>query len=171
MTDRLGRRASWSTALVAAPGTAVLFGLATSWAISASPQQAQPVVAQPAPAPSTQSDHRIGALQSSISANQRTLATLQQQLAELRRQLATPTRPASSAGRTSGGTIAGSSQPVTAGPGGGNGSAGSPTQVAQPPVSQPPVAAPSSAPPPPPPPSSAPAPPVQTSTGASGKKP
>lgn len=178
MTDRLGRRASWSTALVAAPGTAALFGLATSWAISTSPQQAQPVAAQPAPVLSAQSDHRIGALQRSISANQRTLATLQRQLAELRRQLAAPTRPAGaagqagSAGSTGSGPIAGSSQPVAAGPVRvGNGSAGSPAPVAAPPVTQPPVAAPSAAPPPPPAPSSAPAPPVQTSTGASGKKP
>jgi hypothetical protein len=151
MAERLGRRARWTAALVAAPGAAALFGTATSWALHAAPDTAS---TPPPPEQHTRqpADPAVVGAQRSAAANRQQLQKLEKQLARLRTQVAalgtSPTTPP-------GGASAGAAS-------------GPPAGTAAPPAPSPAASNPPArtypAPPPPPP---AP-PPVQTSTGASG---
>jgi ribosomal protein L29 len=106
MTEPLGRRATWRSALVLAPGAAALLGGAVWWAAAAVPTTAtapQPApTTQPATAPPTTAQVRTvpdplarslaAQIRSADRHNQRLaqrLSSLQRQLARLRHQAAT----------------------------------------------------------------------------------
>jgi hypothetical protein len=151
MTEGLGRRARWTSMLLAVPGAAALFGAATSWALHAAPSNGT-LTPSPTPTRTQQpADGGVLAAQHSATANRQELSRLERQLARLRAQVAalgasTPAGPTVQRGTLSA-TSTGPAAPTT-----------------QPPA---PIATASASAPAAPPTTSAP-PPAQTSTGASG---
>jgi hypothetical protein len=149
MTEGLGRRARWTSMLVAVPGAAAVFGAATSWALHAAPSNGTPAPS-PTPTPTRVQQPVNAALlaaQHSAADNRQELSRLGRQLARLRAQVT---------------ALDGSTHP--AGPT--VGSTGPAARTAQPPAPSPTSTASPSAPAAPP--RTSTPPPVQTSTGASG---
>lgn len=146
MTERRGRRARWTVALVVAPAAAGIFGAATSWASHASPVTAAepaPVVRVAAPAVVAEPSPELIALRRTLTANRRQLLEVQSRLVHLRTQLKALGAPVGAVSGPAG---------VPAGAGSGS-SGGVPVPAPQPVVAPPPAP-----------------PPVQAKTGSSGAK-
>jgi len=178
MTERLGRRARWTTALVVAPGAAAVFGASVAWAAHVVPATA----AKPAPvrivaAPKPAASVRITTLRRELDAHRRHTADMQRELVALEHRLTklraarAGLEAAAKAGAAASTTWTGGTSGVSNSGSGNYGSSGTTTsggtqQQAAPPAAAPPAAAPPAAAPPPPPPP--PPPPVVTTTKASG---
>ena len=152
MAEDLGRRARWTSMLVAVPGAAALLGAATSWAVHAEPSKATPTPAPTAARTQRTADAAVLAAQHSAAANRQELSRLERQLARLRAQVAalgtsSPTTPR-------GASTTGARNTPSTGP--------TARTAQQLPTAS---AAPSA---PAPPRTTSDPPPVQTSTGASG---
>ena len=88
MAELLGRRARWTAALVAIPGAAALFGVATSWAVHTTPAT---TTTNPPTSPAQSSarppDPALAGAQREAAANRRELSALEKQLAIETRRL------------------------------------------------------------------------------------
>ena len=178
MTERTGRRARWTAAVVVAPGAAALFSGAVSWASHTVPA-AQPATPTTAGKPATrvasaQEIRQRAALEKAAGGRAKRAAALRAQLKRLQKQLAAGAGRAGTPGGAASGVPAGSGGGTANSSGASGGSAGSTLPVgssgtgggsaAQPAGGVAPVAAPPAAAPPP----AAPQPPpVQATTGAS----
>ena len=164
MTERPGRRASWTAALVVAPSAAALFGASTAWALHRTPAPAaaavRPVAAPPRPSP-TRTSPVVRALQRTAAYNNQQLVAMTAQLRALRAEVtAVSVLPAAGAatyavtGRTAGTGYPSAATPPRRSTSSGSAAGARPAPAAAP--AQPAAAAP--APPPPP---------VNATTGAS----
>jgi hypothetical protein len=89
MTDKRGRRARWSAALLLAPGAAAVFGSTMSWALrtSATPVPTPIHTATNRPAPTLPSAGDLTRMTLAVQDNNRSVALLQKRINALQRQI------------------------------------------------------------------------------------